>query len=59
VRTKLSGEQAGKVSFDIPAGCPTMWLGIYYIKDYSVSGGGDFARIQNVRIFANIPVSNL
>jgi hypothetical protein len=55
VRKKVSGEQSGKVSFDIPAFCPNMWLGVYYIKDSSWIGGGDFARIKNVRIYANIP----
>ena len=48
--------KSGKVSFNIPAECPNMWLGIYYIKDYSIARGGDYARIANVRIYANIPV---
>jgi hypothetical protein len=56
VRTKQSGEKSDTVSFDIPADCRTMWLGIYYIKDYSVAGGNDFARIKNVRIYAKMPV---
>jgi hypothetical protein len=50
----VSGEQSGTVSFNIYTACGTGWLGIYYIKDYSVSSYGDYARIKNVRTYKNV-----
>jgi hypothetical protein len=50
VREKVSGVQSGHVSFVIPAYCENPWVGVYYIKDGSLSAHGDYARVENVEI---------
>jgi hypothetical protein len=50
-RKMISGVASGKVSFTLSGGCPDLWVGIYYVKDFTVSQNGDFARIKNVKIF--------
>jgi hypothetical protein len=50
VRKKVSGVEANTISFTIPSSCGTGWVGIYYIKDGSLSRNGDFVRIHNVEI---------
>jgi hypothetical protein len=57
VHKYVSGQQSGSVSFYVPRSCGTIWLGIYYIKDYSVSSNGDYARIKNLKIEPAYPVS--
>lgn len=56
VHKMVSGIDSGHVSFTIPGECENPWIGIYYIKDYSVSSNGDYARIKNVSIWPMIPV---
>jgi hypothetical protein len=56
IRKQISGTQSGTVGFDIPRSCGMGWLGIYYIKDYSVSSNPDYVRIKNVRIYGLVPV---
>lgn len=56
VRKKVSGQQSGRVTFTIDkSNCSFLWLGIYYIKDSSVSKYGDYARIKKVTVYLNIP----
>lgn len=51
VHRKVSGtNQSGSASFQIPGDCGRGWVGIYYIKDGSVTASGEYARIKNVRI---------
>jgi hypothetical protein len=52
VRAKVSGTltQTGHVYFQIPRSCGTIWVGVYYIKDGSVSSNGDWARIRHLMI---------
>jgi hypothetical protein len=57
VHHKVSGiNQSGSASFQIPGDCGRGWVGIYYIKDGSVTAPGEYARIKNVRIQRLIPV---
>lgn len=58
VRRKVAGQESGTVSFSIYRDCGTAWVGIYYIKDYSVSQYGDYGRIKNVRITSQWPTGS-
>jgi len=57
VRLKISGEQTGHLSFQLPDGCSNAWVGIYYIKDGSLARGSDRASIKNVAIRPMIPTA--
>lgn len=56
VRAKVSGVQSGHVSFTIPGECENPWVGVYYIKDGSLSHNGDYGRVKNVSMWPEIPV---
>jgi len=58
VHERLAGQHAGKVGFEIFSHCITGWVGVYFIKDYSVSRYGDYGRIKNVKIYGRIPVGS-
>ena len=56
VRAKIAGAQkSGHVSFIVSEGCPTVWLGIYFIKDGSVTVANEAAQIQNLLIQPYLP----
>jgi hypothetical protein len=55
VHKRVSGSEAGSVSFKLPAGCSAAWIGVYYIKDGSLAGGQDMGRVKNVSITPDIP----
>jgi hypothetical protein len=56
VYKKVSGVASGTAYFQVPRNCGMGWLGIYYIKDGSVSSNGDYARVKQVKIQKLIPV---
>lgn len=56
VRAMVSGINSGHVSFSIPGECENPWVGVYYIKDGSLSRNGDYGRVKNVNMWPMIPV---
>ena len=57
VRKRLSGQQSGVAIFDIPGNCSAPWLGIYYIKDSSVSKYGDYAGKSGISTLNQTPLA--
>jgi hypothetical protein len=57
VREKISGlNKTGRISFTIEKGCSNPWLGLYYIKDGSVTVANEYVRIKNLSISTTGPL---
>lgn len=52
VHKKVSGTASGTVIVVVPysANCSSIWLGIYYIKDYSVTAPGEYVRVRRAKV---------
>lgn len=50
IRQMASGEASGTLSFSVPGNCGQIWVGVYYIKDYSVSSGNDRVRVIDFHV---------
>jgi hypothetical protein len=50
VRSVLSGYTQGTATFSVPGNCGQIWVGVYYIKDISLTAPGEVVNIRNFSV---------